>query len=624
MTLEIQNKDYFIFVLSKVREDLCQNKNNVDLDKACSLLSKLEESDNPERDIYLLTRVGGFETLGSYLLFILKKIETGTVNFENIIQNIQTDKDYIKKELVDNFKIDELATGLVEEEKQEKEKEIIEESKTSPVIGKTGRQLFVRDNQFKVGELDNELVTEQFNESDFSELIGSDIMTGKKDYLEEVQFDDDNEEDIVFNLPGNIEDIFEVLHEEGEKIDREKKKIIETDLEKENKEIFETVKEETETKKEENITPIKEIEEESKEVTEKDKVQEDIAREIIGEEISKKEEEEKEEKLKQNIEVTREDKIEKEKDAQTLQEDKETAGSKEERKASVVYMDFEVELILRNESLNEKLKEILTSKKNREEDSVEFENIASEIIENSIYMEEYSRKMSFDVIAGLYEAIKLSFKSAIAKEFEVDKESAQLFIDAILLIESLIKGYDYEDYDKVIKGLDKIRKSITEKKQERRKIKVLREKKVEIEEQISSKYKDESSRERLIKLKHNILEVEKTFNSLESIKGEYQVYEALRRLSSIFPHLKNIVSISKQLEQEKIAQLSEASYIFVKFLQNYRLDPFNKDAREILKYIIYNFKLIYLDKPTKDLDLLISYLNNPVKIFEQTKTKGEK
>jgi len=287
-------------------------------------------------------------------------------------------------------------------------------------------------------------------------------------------------------------------------------------------------------------------------------------------------------------------------------------------------VDFEAELILRNKSLNEKLKKITASKKNREDNDVEFENIAADIIENSSYMEEYSRKMSFEVIAGLYEAIKLSFKSAVNREFEVDKDSIQLLRNAILLIESLIKGYDYEDYDKVIKGLEKIRKSISEKKQEKRKIKVLREKKFEIEEHIKSKYKDKSSREQLIKLKHNILEVEKTINSLENIKGEYQVYEALRILSSIFPHLKDIVSISKQLEQEKIAQLSEASYIFVKFLQNYRLDPFDKDAQEILKYIMYNFKLIYLDKPTKDLDLLISYLNNPVKIFEQTKTEGGK
>ena len=628
MTEEIKNKDYLIFVLSKVKEELCQAKVDVDLEKACKLLSKLKESEDPMKDIYLVSRVEGLESLGNYLLFILKKIETGEINFESITQNLREDKKFIERELIKHFKIEEEIPELTEETIQEKE--VVEESKEDSVIVKASRQFFVKDNQFKIGELDNELVTEEFNESDFTELIGSDNQAGKKDYLEDVQIDDDNVEEIVFNLPENIEDISELLQEEGEKIDREKKKIIETDFEKEDREIFEPIEKEIETGKEKEVTPVKEIEEEKEEESkeekeekkEEEKTQEEIIREIIDDEISKKEEEEKE--IKHDVEVTKEDKTEKEKDTQIVQEDKETSETKEERTVNVVYMDFEAELISRNESLNGKLKEILASEKSSEEDDVEFENIAADIIENSTYMEEYSRRMSFEVIAGLYEAIKLSFKSAVAGELEIDKDSIHLLRDAILLIESLIKGYDYEDYDKVIKGLEKIRKSISEKKQERRKIKALREKKVEIEEHIKSKYKDESSREQLIKLKHNILEVEKTINSLENIKGEYQVYEALRILSSIFPHLKDIVSISKQLEQEKIAQLSEASYIFVKFLQNYRLDPFDKDAREILKYIMYNFKLIYLDKPTKDLDLLISYLNDPVKIFEQTKTEGEK
>ena len=101
--------------------------------------------------------------------------------------------------------------------------------------------------------------------------------------------------------------------------------------------------------------------------------------------------------------------------------------------------------------------------------------------------------MSFDVIAGLYEAIKISFKSAVAKEFEVDEGSGQLFTDALQLMESLIKGYGFKDYEKVIKALGSMRKLISEKKQERRKIKVLQEKKVEIEKQVSSKYKDSTT-----------------------------------------------------------------------------------------------------------------------------------
>jgi hypothetical protein len=82
-----------------------------------------------------------------------------------------------------------------------------------------------------------------------------------------------------------------------------------------------------------------------------------------------------------------------------------------------------------------------------------------------------------------------------------------------------------------------------------------------------------------------------------------------------------MVNISRILNISKLAQLSEASYIFVKFLQNYRLDPYDEDVREIFRFIIYNFKLIFLDKPTKDLALFISILNDPVKVFSKSKKK---
>ena len=123
MTEEIKNKDYLIFVLSKAKEDLCQNDNGVDLEMVCSLLSKLEKSDNPEREIFLLTRVEGFESLGSYLLFIMKKVETGAINFENFIRNLQEDKNYIIKELINSFRIDRLVPEPESKEKQ-KNKEV--------------------------------------------------------------------------------------------------------------------------------------------------------------------------------------------------------------------------------------------------------------------------------------------------------------------------------------------------------------------------------------------------------------------------------------------------------------------------------------------------------------------
>ena len=70
-----------------------------------------------------------------------------------------------------------------------------------------------------------------------------------------------------------------------------------------------------------------------------------------------------------------------------------------------------------------------------------------------------------------------------------------------------------------------------------------------------------------------------------------------------------------------MAQLSEASYIFIKYIQNYRIDPFGSDVKEILNYIIVNFKLLFLGKTSEDIEVFISYLNNPDKIFTEKNKK---
>ena len=76
-----------------------------------------------------------------------------------------------------------------------------------------------------------------------------------------------------------------------------------------------------------------------------------------------------------------------------------------------------------------------------------------------------------------------------------------------------------------------------------------------------------------------------------------------------------MVTLASKLSLPKIIYLAEASYNFIKFVQNYRLDPLDEDIKDIFNYIIYNFKAIYLDKPTKELEIFIKHLNNPVKIF---------
>ncbi|MBC8489464.1 MAG: hypothetical protein H8D45_25890 [Bacteroidetes bacterium] len=592
---ETKNIEYVSLLLSRVKSDLFKNSETEILHEVNSFIDKLRESENILKNVYLISRVEGLESLGSYLLYVFKKVESGRVNFDNLTQNLLTDKTFIEKELKNYFGLYKEVVNPVEEKITEKKDEkTIQKEEESTIIRKNIKGL-IEDNQFKVGELDNELVTEEFNESDFMELVGADRAEDKKDYLEFVQIDDESKEEIVFNLPDDIKDISELLQEEGEKIDREKKRII--DAETETKEA-EQIEDETEIKPvfEEHTTVFEEVNEEQKKV---DKLEEHTD---TTEHYEEPEEEEitEEEPETQLIETDKHKEIEKQVPSDT-------------------YIKYESELILRNSIINDGLEQLLRHLKEDSEDKEQFEYLIINISEDSSYMVDYSREMAFDVIASLYETIMISFKSAGVKEFEVTEDSVFLFREAIQLIESLIHGYEYEDYEKVIHGFEKVRRSIIENRKEKENLKKIKEEKTELEKRMSIKYQDAHSREQLIKLKHNILEVEKIFRSLEEIEGDYQIYEALRRLSGTFSHLKEIVNISKILKLEQMAKLSEANYIFVKFLQNYRLDPFDKEIKEILKYMVYNFKLIFLDKSTRDLDLFISYLNDPVKIFEQNK-----
>ena len=74
---------------------------------------------------------------------------------------------------------------------------------------------------------------------------------------------------------------------------------------------------------------------------------------------------------------------------------------------------------------------------------------------------------------------------------------------------------------------------------------------------------------------------------------------------------------------KKLMQMSESGYIFVKFLQNYRINPVTIETKEIFGYIIYNLKALVIGKPVDDIDLFISYLNDPVKIFSKTAKKKQ-
>jgi len=639
-------------VVSKIENDLKIYSSSGELLKCLYLLSILKNSDNPLKDIYTISRIKNFKSLGNYLLFVLKKTETGEVRFDNLLENLILDKDFILTELLNRFDIDRSPeSALIEKPK-------IEEPAEEEITGEIRRIL--AESRFKVEEIDNELVTEEFIESEVKE--DNDLIV-RGNYLELLQPEGGFEEESVFSLPtnkakqeeDNTDDLIEndVFSLPGDKIAEEttyeesiKEPVNTEELEevklnepvnKETEELTETVEEIQENisealiktpeagQEEEELTEELIPEEEEAEIPNEiipeeadeevvEETKEEITKEVKEEVVEEDVEEDVKEDVKEVVEEVREEIREEEKETEEISEE---AGTIEVENS--FYMQYETELFSRNEWLNacfDEIKGLTSSQDNFEERR---EALIKEITDNSAYMEEYSQKMSFEVITGIYNVMNMTF-SSYGKT--VGTEILGLFKNSISLVESLIKGEDFAGFDNIIKSLEMLKNTLIDSRKEDLKAETAAEKETdELEAYMITKQYDKSDRQKLSQIKQNILDIETVFKSLEDIKGKFQAYEALRRLSHTFAHLKELVSVANMLEMRKLSQLAEASYIFIKFIQNYRMNPFESDITEVFKYIIYNFKLIFLDKPTKDIDLLISYLNDPVKIFEKKEKK---
>lgn len=629
----MKSKEYFNYIIARAESDLRIYSGSSELIKCLYLLNILKNSDNLLKDIYIMSRVKNLKNFGNYLLFVLKKAETGEIRFENLLENLDTDKNFIMKELNNCFNIGRLTEGVIKKEstKEKPERKETTEEKISIEIKR-----ILAESKFKVEEIDNELVTEEFIESNTTE---EEYLIVRGNYLELLKPEDGLEDSSVYSLPADkgeyeteesvqIEenDVFSLPGEEkGEEIKSEDfdanevnvEEIEEVKLEKiESEEISGKAKEEKDdefkgvTAAEEE--ELKEIIKNTEEKTETPRTEETT--ETEGEETLQTEGETTEEKEEEEL-VKGEEEY---KEASIIDEDESKELAKTTETENSVYMKYETELLTSNVLLRSNLDELIRLGHDFETDVDRKNLLIKEVTESSSYMEEYSRKMSFEVITGIYGTMSTTF-SIYGRT--VGKEIIYLFADSIKLIESLVKGEDFAGYDSTIKSLDVLKQTLLEVKRGDRKDEEPQEKKEATGEPTKTREYDTNERQKLAVLKQNIIDVENVFKSIEDIKGKFQEYEALRRLSHTFTHFKELVGTANALEMKKLAQLAEASYIFVKFIQNYRMDPFESEITEVFKYVIYNFKLLFLEKPTKDIDLLISYLNDPVKIFEKKEKK---
>lgn len=617
---------YIKYLITNLEKEYKNNPSGNTNKIAVNLLNRLKNSNNLLRDIYIVSKIKNLEILSAYLLFILKKTSEKQITFDNLLENIEEDRKFLRRELMNRFGDTSYEeTDEAEEEIITKRPEKIEESWQAP-------------------ESEDETLGSEFlgreKVQDETETIANitEIETGA---VEEVYTPEEDEsmELIERNQPSEETEIYEtpdkIKVKEDEKAEPEEIK------EEQTEEVYsmpeEKIEEEPIMNETPDITPENFKSGKKKSAASKLKELFHFKKHKKDEHVPEEPEEEQEKIVVKPAETkhTYEDenqvkKILIEHEAEDYTDyNKSLIGEKEipaeetvteeEYKENALFNEYEKILRERNliiaEGLN-RIKEIEEAERTEESEEEE-KTLINGITENCEYMEDYSREMTFEVITNIYSTINLSLNNVKETGFRLDNELTELFIDAIILIQKLVSGDDYTGYENTVARIESKLKILKEEKETKEREEKIKKEKEEVEKQLEEKYSDTKDRRKLLVLKNKILNLETIFKSLESIKGDFQTYEAHRTLSKTFPDFKEIVKYSVELEIENMAQLSEAAYIFIKYVQNYRIDPFGKDVKEILNYIIVNFKLLYLGKTSKDIEIFISYLNNPDKIFTE-------
>lgn len=331
------------------------------------------------------------------------------------------------------------------------------------------------------------------------------------------------------------------------------------------------------------------------------------------------------------------------------------------------FIEFENKLISLNKEMNIYFEEITALSKSYDENNSIIKDKSETVSKDAFVLSKATNEMTFEVISNIYNFIGEYFEKANKTPFEIRQGDLRIFSHSLLVIEKFILEEDFsgiektlgdyyhiesyiaemelqkksleetetvpesldvidttsaetiiesfETFETIVEEEDKNIQTSTDVEQPEKAGKVLYEKK----EESGNAVVDNSRKKLMMILKAEIMELEIIFKSIDEIEGNYKIYEGLRKLSKTYNVLKKTVALSKRLDMNKLARLSEACYIFIKFIQNYRLSPFDDDIKQIFNYIIYNYKLIALDKPTKDFEEFIFYLNDPVKIFTQKK-----
>lgn len=458
---------------------------------------------------------------------------------------------------------------------------------------------------------------------------------------EEITEDKPVIEDIADKIIEAIEEKTEITAEEklreelkDSETENKQKDLIENaeDVIEENKpETKEIVLEKIETVQEEmlfdapelNENEFKEIitspEEQKKEIVEEKLIEESVERENEQIAASLKEENKKEEK--KEIGDYFEEKISQENTEKKTEEKIKEQKEENIEQANEEFIQYENYVLRTNDELKFDFERMMEFAKRLNKNYDERNLIIKDVIDKTSFLENCSRELSLEVITNIYETFKLSFEKISDGKYDLSEETLTIFIESLSLVESLLKGDDYLAYDTLIKSLDKLRKSLLKEKKQKVQAEQKQSDEKSAESLLSNLYPDEHKLFIANNIRRKISDIEKIFNSLNDIDSNYVQIEALNILISNLNNFKELVGYANTIQLASLAKVAEGGYILIKYLQNYRKDPTEEIWKETFKYIIYVMRLLIINKPVEDLDLFISYLNEPIKIYLSKENK---
>ncbi len=631
-------KDYINYVLfTIIQNELYGVRDDARIRK---VLEKIISVPDVAKAAFLAGKTAGLETLFKYLLYVSDKIDKSQITIFNIKDNFEYDLQNLKKicDGIKSYRSEITKAKEIAEETSEistTEESMIEETYEGGAVEEVSAMEEAAATEESVISTEESVMSTEEEASQTDEESAFTLIENKNGN----EFDDE-----VFGLEGITRSI--------EEDERNEENIAEL-----------TPESEEESTQDEELIKESEPQEKSEEVLAYEEPEDEILTAAELEKLRKIKEKESSKEKEENFEF------------EIKEAERQGEGREDEKTGSVTsdaYYKFETKFFEEVKILEKLFSN--TEKECRGKNLIKLTERTlqsfTEIMEISSELADLTRRLSFDLTADIFMTINLLFTKAIKSPGLINPEKIKLLSSSLLLVTSLIKGEDYLGYDELVNKIEFLKEELkrpaqppkkepepveiikTETRPEKETGK-LKEPEVKEEEtktqetkapesippQVQEKEpetieepeavapeKPQASRDSeaqttdtvLFKMKYLVKEFEKNFTNLSRSEGEFSKFEMLDEIDNLNNLLRMLAKISASVKNVDVLKLSEVSYVFLKYLKDYRMDLLDAEIQQIVKYIIFTYKMLLTDRKPEDFDILVQYLNNPVKIFTDT------